>query len=77
MLTTAERLIAIQDAMIKAEASGGVTRIRELDGREVQVDLVWLRDQEKALRAQLAADAAGVSPGETVLRKTRFTRGRG
>jgi len=75
MVTTQERLDAIRTALHAQASAGGVVKVREADGREVQYDLAWLRVEEARLAREVAAESGGAGGG--ILQPIRFKRIRG
>lgn len=77
MATAQERLDLIRAALAAHDAAGGVVRVKEADGREVQYDLAWLVQEEARLARQVAGERADYGSGGGMFQRIRYRRMRG
>lgn len=71
--TTQDRLDALRTALKAHADAGGVVRVREADGREVQYDLAWAVEEEARL-ARLVEAEKGNRTGGGILQPIRYRR---
>ena len=59
MATLEQRRTNLLTAIADAEESGGVTRYTAADGRQIEVDLDWLKGQLASVQSQIAKRSRG------------------